>query len=311
MLSIAILAQKSFADKYENQRLLKEFAKLGHKVTLINIDNIILNTTSTVNADFYNEESDSFEPLLGFDIYFVREVFVYMKSVITLLQWLKTQATVVDNNLTDVQYLNDKLRQIPDLLKNEIPFPKTLFFHEYSTFINSLDYLETKLGYPVIAKKKGSGKGMGVYKFDNRKQLTDFFTQQIKTHRFAEKVLKLFIFQEFLPIHKEYRVFVLNNKVLGTMQRIPKEGDFRANFSLGGTVKLASLSPEHEQLCINAAKATKAYIAGVDLALTTDNKPYIIEVNRTPGFRGLEKATGQNIAKEIAKTVLEIAKSQN
>ena len=40
-------------------------------------------------------------------------------------------------------------------------------------------------------------------------------------------------------------------------------------------------------------------IAGIDLIVPDDGVPRVIEVNYSPGFRGLEKATGIDVAGEI------------
>jgi ribosomal protein S6--L-glutamate ligase len=53
-------------------------------------------------------------------------------------------------------------------------------------------------------------------------------------------------------------------------------------------------------MAINAAKALHVEIAGVDL-IETDDGLYVIEVNASPGFRGLQKATGIDVAREIVE----------
>ncbi len=81
------------------------------------------------------------------------------------------------------------------------------------------------------------------------------------------------------------------------MRRIPKTGDFRANFSLGGSVELFPITPEIEELSKRAIKSIGLSIAGVDVLIDKDNKLYILEVNHTPGMIGMEEATGENISK--------------
>ncbi len=52
-------------------------------------------------------------------------------------------------------------------------------------------------------------------------------------------------------------------------------------------------------MAVQAARECCLDIAGVDMILTQDQGPMILEVNYSPGFRGLETATGMNIAKII------------
>ena len=51
-----------------------------------------------------------------------------------------------------------------------------------------------------------------------------------------------------------------------------------------------------QTLAAKAAQAVGLDIAGVDMIVDTHNNMYIIEVNYAPGFKGLERATGLDIA---------------
>ena len=56
---------------------------------------------------------------------------------------------------------------------------------------------------------------------------------------------------------------------------------------------------------VNALNATKHLglgVAGVDL-IRSKKGPLLIEVNASPGLRGIESATGVNVAKEIIQFV--------
>jgi ribosomal protein S6--L-glutamate ligase len=56
------------------------------------------------------------------------------------------------------------------------------------------------------------------------------------------------------------------------------------------------LEPAWAELAQRAAAALGLELAGVDLMLTPQGEPWLVEVNYTPGFRGLEEATGRDIA---------------
>jgi glutathione synthase/RimK-type ligase-like ATP-grasp enzyme len=51
------------------------------------------------------------------------------------------------------------------------------------------------------------------------------------------------------------------------------------------------LSAEHERLCVEAAEALGVDYAGVDLL-----GDHVLELNGIPGWHGLEKATGADVA---------------
>ena len=86
------------------------------------------------------------------------------------------------------------------------------------------------------------------------------------------------------------------------MKRQGKEGEFRSNLHRGGTAELIELTDEEETAALKAAKAMGLGVAGVDL-LQSARGPLILEVNSSPGLEGIERATGQDIAKKIIKYI--------
>lgn len=80
---------------------------------------------------------------------------------------------------------------------------------------------------------------------------------------------------------------------------IPSPGEFRANFHLGARSRMHNLTDATARVAAAAAAATGLDIAGVDLIIEADGRIQVIEVNYAPGFRGLEAATGLDIASAI------------
>ena len=64
--------------------------------------------------------------------------------------------------------------------------------------------------------------------------------------------------------------------------------------------------PDRQQvkMAVAAARACCLDVAGVDMLVTPGQRARIIEVNYSPGFRGLEEATGLNIAGKILDHVI-------
>ena len=57
----------------------------------------------------------------------------------------------------------------------------------------------------------------------------------------------------------------MGEKVVASMKRKAKPGDFRANIHLGGSSKKYVLTPEEEKTAITAAKVLGLSVAGVDM----------------------------------------------
>jgi ribosomal protein S6--L-glutamate ligase len=82
------------------------------------------------------------------------------------------------------------------------------------------------------------------------------------------------------------------------MRRAAKSGEFRSNLHRGGAGTAVELPPEYAEAAVQAARVLGLDVAGVDLLESADG-PKVMELNSSPGFEGLERATGLDIAGAI------------
>jgi len=146
-----------------------------------------------------------------------------------------------------------------------------------------------------LLKKASGSQGKGVLKVDNRTNLEDI-----------EDLLDQnspLIIQEFLAHTKgrDIRAFVIGGVVVGSMMRIATKG-FKSNIHRGGKAKPVKLDPQVTWLVLETVKLTGLDIAGVDLLIDKDNYK-ICEVNSAPGFEGLERAIGVDIAASMLEFI--------
>lgn len=99
---------------------------------------------------------------------------------------------------------------------------------------------------------------------------------------------------------RDVRAFVVGGRVEAAMERIAPPGEFRTNVSIGAEPRAIELSPETEALAVRAARALGLEWAGVDLAFGPDG-PTVIEVNGSPNWEGIIRATGRDMADAIAR----------
>jgi ribosomal protein S6--L-glutamate ligase len=92
----------------------------------------------------------------------------------------------------------------------------------------------------------------------------------------------------------DIRAFVLGGRVIAAIER--RAAGWRTNLARGGTARSFSLSEQLSALAVRAAAAVGADYAGVDLLTGRDGTTYVLEVNGIPGWRGLQEATGLDIA---------------
>ncbi|MCC7303948.1 RimK family alpha-L-glutamate ligase [bacterium] len=287
--NIAILIQRGFRNKFEPQALQTAFIEAGWSADIITIEDVF--AIYDENGDYFAHSE--YGDLAKYDVLLVREVFAYFKYAINIISYMKQKGKlVVDNNLAEEKMMINKLIDGQRIVQASLPFPKTYHAHTLDNYMKLIPRIEKEAGFPLVIKHRSSGKGAKIYKAEDRLDLENLLADLNE-----ENKLGRFYIQEFLPLDADYRVLVVADQVVGAMLRIPKKGDFRANFSLGGSVQPAELTRELEELALNAAKATNANFGGVDIVYTKDKKPYLLEVNRTPGFQGFTQAHGINVAK--------------
>ena len=148
----------------------------------------------------------------------------------------------------------------------------------------------------VVVKPIFGSMGLGISRVSDEDMAWRVF-------RVVETVRGVFYLQRFIPHGgRDIRVFVVGGKVLGAMER--RAPGWRTNFSRGGSVRAFELPPEWAELAVRAAEAVGAEYAGVDLLPTEDGTVYVLEVNGIPGWEGLQRTTGIDVADAIIGQLL-------
>ena len=159
---------------------------------------------------------------------------------------------------------------------------------------STLENIERTLGYPVIVKESYGSLGKGVYKADNREQLLTL----------CERVKLIpHLFQKFVKSSegRDIRVIVIGGKCVAAMQRT-SNGDFRSNIELGGSGKPYEIDAKLNDICVRTAKILGLDYCGIDI-LFGENGYLVCEVNSNAFFGGIEKVTGENIARTYAEYI--------
>ena len=277
----------------ENKRIKEEVEKLGHKFSLIDMREFGFKVVDgKLTADQITD--------IKADVVIVRGVFLAIKTISEIVNSLRTRGVkIFDNNFLEHRYSIDKVTDLVKLAVDGIMVPDCVYSRDFKDYPK----LATKLGYPFVLKSSRMGKGASVYKIESEKELNDF----VNRAEGEGKSAKSYILQEFIPYICDLRVLVVGDEVY-TMRRIPAKGEFRANFSLGGKVETYNLDSEGKRLAIKALSAIDMSVGGVDILITKDDKRYVLEVNHTAGFVGMEKATGENIGKVYVEHAIASAK---
>ena len=150
--------------------------------------------------------------------------------------------------------------------------------------LQDVEYLIEDRGFkfPLVVKPVYGGYGNGVLKLEKMDDLKDFLIKHYSRNS------NNLIIQEYIPYRHDLRVFVIDNRVVCAMDRIPKN-DWRANCSLGAETKRFYIEGDVEDLVLKCVKRVGAHIVGVDVLIDRKDNPYILEMNITPQFRNIMK----------------------
>ena len=207
----------------------------------------------------------------------------------------------VINGSEGIAQSRDKLRCLQVLAEKGFDIPITVLMRGSRAIKVALRHVH---GTPAIIKLLQGTQGVGV--------------MLVESPSSAESVIDTMsglqqdvILQQYIGESRgsDIRAFVIGNQVVAAMRRQARLGEFRSNIHRGGEGVPITLKEPIKRLAINAVKAVGLAVAGVDI-LESLTGPKVIEVNSSPGFEGIEKATGLNIAKLMVRHALETVRTQ-
>jgi ribosomal protein S6--L-glutamate ligase len=279
---------------YSTKRLVEAAKAAGHDVSVIDPMRCYMNITSHNPAIHYKGEK-----LEGFDAIIPRvgaSVTFYGTAVVRQFEMMNVYSV---NESVAISRSRDKLRSMQLLARKGIGLAVTGFAHDTSY---TSDLVNMVGGAPLVIKLLEGTQGIGVVLAETKKA--------------AESVIEAFrglnaniLVQEFIKESKgsDIRCFIVGGKVIASMMRTAKEGEFRSNIHRGGEAKLIRITPEERSTAVRAANIMGLNVAGVDL-LRSNHGPVVMEVNSSPGLEGIENATGKDVAGVIIKFIAENAK---
>jgi len=150
------------------------------------------------------------------------------------------------------------------------------------------------LGLPVVVKQRRSRMGVGVIRCATRDHLEAVLDS---LWRVGDEI----VVQRWMAGGEHsFRLLVVGGEVVAAARFSAAEGEWRSNSARGGSAEAHDASPEEKKLAIAAAEAVGLGHCGVDLVMG-DAGPVILEINPTPGFLRLEKATGIDVARALVE----------
>ncbi len=278
-LRIAVLSREP--DNYSTSRLVQVGEARGHTVEVIDTTRCYMAINAMAPEVHYDGKRlpryDAVIPRIG------ASVTPYGCAVI---RQFETIGTYCVNGSAGILASRDKLHAHQVLASRKIGMPTTAFAASPKDTSNLMALVGTA---PLIVKLLESTQGKGVVLAETKKAAESVID--------AFRGLKAnFLVQDFVKeaAGEDIRCLVVDGKVVAAMKRTGADGDFRSNLHRGGSAQVVRITKLERDTALRAARAFTLGMAGVDL-LRSETGPKVLEVNSSPGFEGIEKATGKDI----------------
>lgn len=291
-MKLALMCQNP--ELYSHRRLVEAAELRGHEIDVVNHLRCLINITSLRPTVRYKGETlpifDAIIPRIGASVTFYGAAVLRQFEVMGV--WPVNESVAISRS-------RDKLRSLQLLARKGVGLPVTVFAHKTSDASEVLDLIG---GAPVVIKLLEGTQGIGVVLGETQKG--------------AESIIQAFggvntniLVQEFIKEAEgeDIRCLVVGGKVVASMLRKGKEGDFRSNLHRGGTAEPVKITPAERSTALSAAKAMGLNVCGVDM-LRSNHGPVVMEVNSSPGLEGVELATGIDVAGKIIEFIEKNAK---
>ena len=181
----------------------------------------------------------------------------------------------------------DKLRALQLLARFGLDIPRTVMCRYRDEVPQAVEQVG---GLPCIIKLIQGTQGVGVMIATTMDEVEGML--DTLWHLGQEILLQEFVAESR---GRDVRALVVGDRVVAAMRRQARTGEFRSNLHRGGEGKALSLGRDYAEAAVKATRVIGLEVAGVDM-LEARSGPKIMEVNSSPGFEGLERVTGVDIA---------------
>ena len=276
---------------WATKQILKAIERAGHTPSFVKTDAVRLVVSGRDDA-LYNGKSlkdhEVFVPRIGRSLTDFGKMLLRQLEIMGLTSTLSSEALITARN---------KFLALQALRAAEVPVPRSILLASRPDISEAARLVR----YPAILKILSGTQGVGVMRVKSIEETAGI----VDTLKLFGQVVLL---QEYIPNPGvDLRAFVVGDRVIGSMKRIAALNEWRSNIHLGAKGVSVQLDERSAAIAVRAARAVGLEISGVDMIFRGDD-PYVLEVNASPGFRGLLEATKVNAADAIVDYAVAKAK---
>jgi ribosomal protein S6--L-glutamate ligase len=277
-VQVVVLAARAGWHTHELERAA---AERGHQLTVLPYEGLVARIGPAPGLRSRNTELDSADVVLARIIPSGSLEQIIFR--VDALHRLEDRGIRVVNSPRAIERTVDKFWTSTLLEQCGIPTPETVVCDDPEEAIEAYRTLGD-----VIVKPLFGSMGLGMVRVSDEEMAFRVF-------RTIEQIRGVYYVQRTVDHDgTDIRAFVLGGRAIAAIER--RASGWRTNLARGGTARSLSLSEQLSALAVRAAAAVGADYAGVDLLTGRDGTTYVLEVNGIPGWRGLQEATGLDIA---------------
>jgi RimK family alpha-L-glutamate ligase len=278
---IAVLAART---GWHTSELERAASARGHRATILPYEGLVATVGATAGLRSRSTDLDSADLVLARIIPSGSLEQIIFR--VDALHRLEDRGIPVVNSPQAIERTVDKFWTSALLEQCGIPTPETVVCQDPEEAFAAFRTLGD-----VIVKPLFGSMGLGMVRVSDEEMAYRVF-------RTVEQIGGVYYLQRTIEHDGvDVRVFVIGGRVIGAIER--KSPGWRTNLARGGSAHSTTLNDYQTALAIRSAAVVGADYAGVDLVTGRDGRTYVLEINGIPGWKGLQAATGLDVAGEL------------
>jgi ribosomal protein S6--L-glutamate ligase len=203
------------------------------------------------------------------------------------------------NDANGIAASRNKMRSLQLLAARGVPVPPTVMASNASDLKAMVELVG---GVPVLIKLITPNERPGVMVCETLQSM----------EAALEAVLSMghnLLVQRYVRRKRErdLRALVVGERAVAWVERRPRPGRLLHTLARGAKLKSVRVPAALDRLAVEAARVIGLEVAAVDL-LEAGTGPMVFDVNSSPGLKGLEAATGKDLALPIVGRAEELAR---
>ena len=295
-MQIAILSARV---GWHTDELCRALGERGHVGVVLSYENLVARLGRT-RAALTNDGAEIFEA----DAVLARiipdgslEQIIYR---VNALHWIRARGILVMNDASTIERCVDKFYTTALLQEAGLDTPETVVCERPGEALAAVREMRD-----VVIKPLFGSMGIGMVRVSDN----DTASRVVKA---LDQLRAVYYVQRAIEHDGcDVRVFVVGGHVLGAIERRARDNEWRTNLARGGRATVCQLPAAWRDIALRATAAIGAEYAGVDLLPARDGRVFVLEVNGIPAWKGLQEATGIDVAGTIVEHLVERVRSKH